>query len=116
MKGWRYLIELREVAGILSNLRLLEGEFDLPIQFFLTRKRTNDVKTLIKEHSGFRVQQLPVIHQSRRENSQDYTDPTKDFKRKFVLLEELDGDNVPAQRFGYFSEDVRLALTHGSHH
>lgn len=51
-KGWYYLIRLREAAGILSNLSLSEGEFDLPIQIFLTRKQTKEVKTLMKEHPG----------------------------------------------------------------
>ena len=51
-KGWHYLIRLREAAGILSNLPLPDGDFDLPIQIFLTRKQTNAVKALMKEHPG----------------------------------------------------------------
>ena len=52
LKGWHYLIRLREAAGILSNLPLPDGDFDLPVQIFLTRKQTNAVKALMKEHPG----------------------------------------------------------------
>ena len=51
-KGLHYLIRLREAAGILSNLPLPDGEFDLPIHIFLTRKQTKDVKALMKENPG----------------------------------------------------------------
>ena len=51
-KGWYYLIRLREAAGILSNLPLPEGEFDLPIQIFLTRKQTKEVKALMRANPG----------------------------------------------------------------
>ena len=51
-KGWYYLIRLREAAGILSNLPLPEGEFDLPIQIFLTRKQTKEVKALMRVNPG----------------------------------------------------------------
>ena len=51
-KGWHYLIRLREAAGILSNLPLPDGDFDLPIHIFLTRKQTKEVKTLMKENPG----------------------------------------------------------------
>ena len=51
-KGWNYLIRLREAAGILSNLPLPEGDFDLPVQIFLTRKQTKEVKMLMKEKPG----------------------------------------------------------------
>ena len=51
-KGWYYLIRLREAAGMLSNLPLPEGEFDLPIQVFLTRKQTKEVKALMRENPG----------------------------------------------------------------
>lgn len=52
LKGWHYLIRLREAAGILSNLPLPDGDFDLPVQIFLTRKQTNAVKALMKVHPG----------------------------------------------------------------
>ena len=51
-KGLHYLIRLREAAGILSNLPLPDGEFDLPIQIFLTRMQTNAVKALMMENPG----------------------------------------------------------------
>ena len=51
-KGWYYLIRLREAAGILSNLPLPEREFDLPIQVFLTRKQTKEIKALMRENPG----------------------------------------------------------------
>ena len=60
-KGWYYLIRLREAAGILSNLPLPEGEFDLPIQIFLTRKQTKEVKGLIRANPG-KYRFLPSTH------------------------------------------------------
>ena len=51
-KGLHYLIRLREAAGILSNLPLPDGEFDLPIQIFLTRMQTKAVKALMMENPG----------------------------------------------------------------
>ena len=51
-KGLHYLIRLREAAGVLSNLPLPDGDFDLPVQIFLTRKQTNVVKALMKENPG----------------------------------------------------------------
>ena len=46
------MIRLREAAGILSNLPLPDGEFDLPIQIFLTRMQTKAVKALMMENPG----------------------------------------------------------------
>jgi hypothetical protein len=60
-KGWHYLIRLREAAGILSNLPLPDGDFDMPVQIFLTRKQTNAVKALIKENPG-KYRFLPSSH------------------------------------------------------
>ena len=60
-KGWYYLIRLREAAGMLSNLPLPEGEFDLPIQVFLTRKQTKEVKALMRENPG-KYRFLPSTH------------------------------------------------------
>ena len=51
-KGWHYLIRLREAAGMLSNIPLPDGDFDMPVQIFLTRKQTKDVKALTKENPG----------------------------------------------------------------
>ena len=61
MKGWNYLIRLREAAGILSNLPLPKGEFDLSVQIFLTRKQANEVKNLIQENPG-KYRFLPSTH------------------------------------------------------
>ena len=47
-KGWKYLIRVREARGITSALSLPEGDFDVPVQIFLTRKQTNAVKALMK--------------------------------------------------------------------
>ena len=49
-KGWKYLIRVRESRGITSALSLPEGDFDVPVQIFLTRKQTNAVKALMKKH------------------------------------------------------------------
>ena len=51
-KGWKYLIRLRESKGIISSLSLPEGDFDLPVQLFLTRKQTKKLKELQKEFPG----------------------------------------------------------------
>ena len=60
-KGLHYLIRLREAAGILSNLPLPEGNFDSPIQIFLTRKQAKEVKALMKENPGI-YRFLPSNH------------------------------------------------------
>ena len=49
-KGWKYLIRVRESRGITSALSLPEGDFDVPVQIFLTRKQTKEVKALMKKH------------------------------------------------------------------
>lgn len=51
-KGWNYLIRLRESKGILTGLSLPEGDFDLPVQLYLTRKQNQTVKALQKKHPG----------------------------------------------------------------
>lgn len=47
-KGWFYVMRVKDVlssGGILSGLKLpLNGEFDVPVSFVLTRKQTNAVK------------------------------------------------------------------------
>ena len=50
-KGWKYLIRVRESRGITSALSLPEGDFDVPVQIFLTRKQTKEVKALMKKTS-----------------------------------------------------------------
>lgn len=51
-KGWKYLIRLRESRGILTSLPLPEGDFDLPVKLYLTRKQNKTVKALQKEYPG----------------------------------------------------------------
>ena len=51
-KGWKYLIRLRESKGIISSLSLPEGDFDMPVQLFLTRKQNKKLKELQKEYPG----------------------------------------------------------------
>ena len=51
-KGWKYLIRLRDSHSILSGLALPEGNFDMDVRLQLTRKQTNEVKRLKKEHPG----------------------------------------------------------------
>ena len=58
-KGWNYLIRLREAAGILSKLQLPDGDFDLSVQLYLTRKQNKTVRALQIEHPGI-YRFLPV--------------------------------------------------------
>ena len=58
-KGWKYLIRLRESKGIISSLSLPDGEFDIPVQLFLTRKQSKRLKELQKECPG-KYRFLPI--------------------------------------------------------
>ena len=51
-KGWKYLIRLRESKGIISSLPLPEGDFDMPVQLYLTRKQNKILKELQKQYPG----------------------------------------------------------------
>ena len=51
-KGWHFLIRMRESNGIISSLSLPEGDFDMPVQLFLTRKQNKKLKKLQKEFPG----------------------------------------------------------------
>ena len=51
-KGWKYLIRLRESKGIISSLPLPEGDFDMPVQLYLTRKQNKKLKELQKQDPG----------------------------------------------------------------
>lgn len=51
-KGWKYLIRLRESKGIISALSLPDGDFDMPVQLYLTRKQNVTLKKLQKEYPG----------------------------------------------------------------
>jgi IS4 transposase len=45
-KGWKYAIRVKDTSssGILSGLKLPDGEFDVDIRLILTRRQTNEVK------------------------------------------------------------------------
>ena len=58
-KGWKYLIRLRESKGIISSLSLPDGEFDIPVQLFLTRKQSKRLKESQKECPG-KYRFLPI--------------------------------------------------------
>lgn len=58
-KGWKYLIRLREAKGIISHIPLPEGDFDLPVQLYLTRKQNKTTKALQKKYPGM-YRFLPV--------------------------------------------------------
>ena len=51
-KGWKYLIRLRESKGIISALSLPDGDFDMPVQLYLSRKQNKKLKELQKEYPG----------------------------------------------------------------
>ena len=51
-KGWKYLIRLRESKGIISSLPLPEGDFDMPVQLYLTRKQNKILKELQMQYPG----------------------------------------------------------------
>ena len=51
-RNWFYLIRVRENRSIISPLTLPDGEFDLPIQIYLTRSQTNYTKQLLRDYPG----------------------------------------------------------------
>ena len=51
-KGWKYLVRLREYKGIISALSLPDGDFDIPVQLYLTRKQNKKLRELQKEYPG----------------------------------------------------------------
>ena len=51
-KNWFYLIRVRDSRSIISPLSLPEGEFDMPVQIYLTRSQTNHIKQLQKAYPG----------------------------------------------------------------
>ena len=51
-KGWKYLVRLRESKGIISALSLPDGDFDIPVQLYLTRKQNKKLRELQKEYPG----------------------------------------------------------------
>ena len=51
-KGWKYLVRLRESKGIISALSLPDGDFDIPVQLYLTRRQNKKLRELQKEYPG----------------------------------------------------------------
>ena len=51
-KGWKYLIRLRESKGIISSLPLPDGDFDMPVKLYLTRKQNKKLKELQRQYPG----------------------------------------------------------------
>ena len=51
-RNWFYLIRVRDSRSIISPLSLPEGEFDMPVQIYLTRSQTKHTKQLQKDHPG----------------------------------------------------------------
>ena len=51
-RNWFYLIRVRDSRSIISPLSLPEGEFDIPIQIYLTRSQTNHTKQLLRNYPG----------------------------------------------------------------
>ena len=51
-RGWKYLIRLRESRGILTGISLPDGDFDMTVHLFLTRKQNKSVKELQKQYPG----------------------------------------------------------------
>ena len=119
-KGWKYLIRLREAKGILSGLTLPDGDFDLPVQLQLTRKQTNAVKKLQKEHPG-------VYRFLPSSTNFDYLPQKSDgfypFSFRIVrfkisddttetLITNLDRDSFPAEELKHHSFGSTLRAIH----
>ena len=55
-KGWFFLIRVKDSSGIKQGLELPETEcFDVDISLKLTRKKTNEVKELLKDKNHYRM-------------------------------------------------------------
>jgi len=104
-KGWKYLIRIKESNGIISPLPLPEGDFDLPVQLFLTRKQNKNVKALQKEFPGV-YRFLPVhVHFPflQADSSVFYPFSFRIVRFKIsddsteTLITNLDADTFPAE-------------------
>ena len=103
-KGWKYLIRVRESRGITSALSLPEGDFDVPVQIFLTRKQTNAVKALMKKHpEKYRILPGHVNFEFLPEGSSDFYPLSFRVVRFRIsddstetLITNLDKDSFPA--------------------
>lgn len=72
-KGWFYLICVKDSSGIKQGLDLLKTEcFDVDISLKLTRKKTNEVKELLKDKNHYRmVSSTQPFHIWRRAAAKD---------------------------------------------
>ena len=122
-KGWHFLIRMRESNGIISSLSLPEGDFDMPVQLFLTRKQTKKLKELQKEFPG-KYRFLPT------NANFDYlpwgTDGLYPFSFRIVrfkisedstetLITNLDKDSFPAEelkRLYHLRWDIETSFRH----
>ena len=122
-KGWHFLIRLRESKGIISSLSLPEGDFDMPVQLFLTRKQNKKLKELQKEFPG-KYRFLPT------NANFDYlpwgTDGLYPFSFRIVrfkisedstetLITNLDKDSFPAEelkRLYHLRWDIETSFRH----
>ena len=122
-KGWHFLVRLRESKGIISSLSLPEGDFDMPVQLFLTRKQTKKLKELQKEFPG-KYRFLPT------NANFDYlpwgTDGLYPFSFRIVrfkisedstetLITNLDKDSFPAEelkRLYHLRWDIETSFRH----
>ena len=104
-KGWSYLIRLREAKGIISNIPLPEGDFDLPVQIYLTRKQNKQIKALQKDYPGM-YRFLPVNVQFPflpTDSSDFYPFSFRIVRFKIsddsteTLITNLDADTFPAE-------------------
>ena len=122
-KGWHFLVRLRESKGIISSLSLPEGDFDMPVQLFLTRKQNKKLKELQKEFPG-KYRFLPT------NANFDYlpwgTDGLYPFSFRIVrfkisedstetLITNLDKDSFPAEelkRLYHLRWDIETSFRH----
>ena len=108
-KGWNYVIRLREARGIISNIPLPEGDFDLPVQIYLTRRQNKQIKALQKEYPGiYRFLPANVYFPFLPTDSSDlYTFSFRIVRFKIsedsteTLITNLDKDSSPADELKY---------------
>ena len=108
-KGWKYLIRLRESKGITSSLVLPEGDFDMTVQLYLTRKQNKKLKELQREYPG-RYRFLPTnVNFDYLPWGTDGLYPVSFRIVRFkisdglteTLITNLDGDTFPADELKY---------------
>ena len=107
--GMYYLIRVRDMNSIVSPLRLPKGNFDLPVQLYLTRKQNKAVKALQSEHPGvYRFLPVNVNFDYLPLGSNEFY-PVAFRVVRFTLsdgisetlITNLDGDLFPAEELKY---------------